>query len=104
YADLAVHALSVRLGELTRTDDTLLAYAIDDDYSRLSVVAPEVLQQARESGRRRGQLSVFGRGSQATPNVQPIDHPYVAGPHSVTIRPGQTVHLTFLMNPGGKVH
>lgn len=104
YTDLAMRALSVRLGELTRTDDTLLAYAINDDYSRLSVVAPEVLEQARESGRRRGQLSVFGRGSQTTPAVQPIDHPYVAGPHAVAIRPAQTVHLTLLMHPGGKVH
>ncbi len=104
YADLAVRALSVRIGELTRTDDTLLAYAIDEDYARLSLVAPEVLQQARESGRRRGQLAVFGRGSQTTPAVEPIDHPYVAGPHAVSIRSGQTVRLTLLMNPGGKVH
>jgi hypothetical protein len=104
YTDLAVRALSVRLGELTRTDDSLLAYAVDDDYSRLSVVAPEVLEQARASGRLRGQLSVFGRGSQATPSIQPIDHPYVRGPNSVSVRVGQTIRLTLLINPGGKIH
>lgn len=104
YAELAVRALTVRLGELTRTDDSLLAYAVDDDYSQLSLVAPEVLEQARDSGPLRGQLSVFGRGSQATPAVLPIDHPYVSGPHGVAIRTGQTIRLTLLMNPGGKVH
>jgi len=104
YADLAVRALSVRLGELTRTDDSLLAYAVDDDYHQLLLVAPEVRTQARASGRMQGQLGVYARGSQATPGVVAIDHPYLNGPNSVTLRAGQTVRLTLLMAPGGRVH
>ena len=97
-------ALSVRLGELTRTDDSLLAYAVDDDYHQLLLVAPEVRTQARASGRMQGQLGVYARGSQATPGVVAIDHPYLNGPNSVTLRAGQTVRLTLLMAPGGRVH
>ena len=104
YAALAERAIAVRLGELTRSDDGLLAYAVNDDYSRLSAVAPEVLEQARKTGRMKGQLSVYGRGSQDTPGVQPIIHPYLSGPHALTLHPGQLVHLTLLMAPGGKVH
>ena len=104
YADLAARAIAVRLGELTRTDDGLLAYAVDDNYLTLRPVAPEVLTQARASGPLAGQLSAYGRGSQDTPDVIPITHPYLNGPAEVTIHPGQTVHLTLLLNPGGKVH
>jgi len=94
----------VRLGELTRTDDGLLAYAVDDDYSTMQVVAPEVRSLARASGRRQGQLSVFGRGSELLPAIRAIDHPYLAPDTDVAARPGHTVRLTLLMAPGGKVH
>jgi hypothetical protein len=104
YLDLAARAISARLGELTRTDDGLLGYAVDDNYLTLSPVAPEVLTQARASGPLAGQLSAYGRGSQDPPEIIPITHPYLNGPPSVTVRPGQTVHLTLLLNPGGKIH
>jgi len=104
YLNLAARAISVRLGELTRTDDGLLAYAVDGNYLTLSPVAPEVRTQARASGPLAGQLATYGRGSQDLPEIVPISHPYLAGAPSVTIRPGQTVHLTLLLNPGGKVH
>jgi hypothetical protein len=104
YADLAVRAIAVRLGALTRTDDGLLAYAIDDDYSRLRLVAPEVRTEARVSGRQRGQLTSYGSGSIATPSSSAIVHPYVGGSPDLPLRSGQTVRLTLLMNPGGKVH
>jgi hypothetical protein len=104
YRALATRAVTVRLGELTRTDDGLLAYAVDDNYLTLSPVAPEVRSQARASGPLAGQLSTYGRGSQDTPAAAPITHPYLSGPPGVTIRPGQTIHLTLLLNPGGKIH
>jgi hypothetical protein len=34
----------------------------------------------------------------------PITHTYVNTDGAVTIRPGQTIRLTLLMHPGGKVH
>jgi len=104
YQSLAARAISIRLGELTRTDDGLLGYAVDDNYLTLCPVAPEVLTQARASGPLAGQLATYGRGSQDPPEVIPINHPYLNGPPSVTLRPGQTVHLTLLLNPGGKIH
>jgi hypothetical protein len=67
-------------------------------------VAPEIRQQARDSGRLRGQLSIYGVGSQNDPPVRVIDHPYVNGPTDVAVRSGQTIRLTLLMMPGGKVH
>ena len=104
YADLAARAFTVRLGELTRSDDGLLAYAVDDDYSRVRLVAPEVRSQARTSGALQGQLSVYGRGSEDDPAVTPIDHPYVNGPTDLSARTTQTVRLTLFLSPGGKVH
>ena len=104
YAELAARALPARLGELTRTDDGLLAYAVDDDYSRLSLTAPEVRTRAKVSGRLRGQLTVFGRGSVQPVAESEITHPYVAGPSAVTLRSGVTVRLTLLLSPGSKVH
>jgi hypothetical protein len=104
YAELTSRAIAVRLGELTRADDGLLAYVVDDDYARLCPVAPDVRSQARAGGRQQGQLGPFGPGSAAAPGVAPILHPYLSGPTEVTARPGQTVRLTLLMSPGGKVH
>jgi hypothetical protein len=104
YLDLAARAITVRLGELTRTDDSLLAYAVDDDYRTLRLVAPEVRSQARLSGPLAGQLATYGRGSQDMPAVVPITHPYLSGPTDATLHPAQTIRLTLLMNPGGKVH
>jgi hypothetical protein len=56
------------------------------------------------AGRRQGQLGVYGKGSQLPPAIDPIDHPYLSGPTDVSLHPGQTVRLTLLLHPGGKVH
>jgi hypothetical protein len=104
YAELALHAFSVRLGEMTRTDDGLLAYAVDDDYRQLRLVAPEASTLALLSGPQVGQLGLFGAGSQEPPALAEIRHPYVSGPSEVLIRSGQTIRLTLLLSPGGQVH
>jgi hypothetical protein len=105
YNRLANRQITVRLGELTRTDDGVLGYFVDDDYTRFTPVSPEVLAAARASGRHAGQLSVLGAGSAADPESDPIDHPFVDDSERPLItRPGQLVTLTVLMVPGGSVH
>jgi hypothetical protein len=104
FAALAARAITVRLGELTRTDDGLLAYVVDDDYAHVRLVSPDVATTALAAGRGVGQLSILGSPEQLEPEVQPITHPYVSGWPEVLIRPGQAVRLTLLMHPGGKVH
>ena len=60
YAALADRAFPVRLGELTRSDDGLLAFFVDDDYTRLHVVDKVVRETAFESRSGRGQLDQDG--------------------------------------------
>ncbi len=73
-------AFPVRIGELTRTDDGVLGFFVDDDYSRLA---------ARRQGDRgqRARLRAAAAASSAcigaaggVPGVTPIEHPYVVGP------------------------
>ncbi len=89
----------MRLGSLLRSDDGLVGYYVDDDFAHLHVIDRQVTEQARESGRCRGQLGVDG-----SPTSKQIDNPYVVDAGFVTIRHGQTRRLTLLMHPGGKVH
>lgn len=107
-------AFPVRVGELTRTDDGVLGFYVDDDYSRLRIVDKAVAGSARESGRSRGQLGLFGDAA-GLPGVSPIDHPYVVGTgadgtgagddaDTLFLHLGQRVTLTVLMHPAGKAH
>ena len=102
-AALADRAFTVRLGEITRSDDALLAYFVDDNYERVHVVDKVVAQLARDSGRLRGQLAGLDR-SVVVPALRPIDHPYVVAEDELKLRFGRTVTLTLLMHPMGKVH
>jgi hypothetical protein len=105
YDLLSSRQITVRLGELTRTDDGVLGYFVDDDYSRFTPVSPEVLAQARASGRLAGQLGVLGPGMAGPPGVVPVTHPYVDDSETpLQTRPGQTVRLTVLIAPGGSAH
>ena len=105
YDLLSSRQVAVRLGELTRTDDGVLGYFVDDDYSRFTPVSPEVLAQARASGRLTGQQGVLGQGSASPPGIVPVTHPYVDDSEApLQARPGQTVRLTVLMAPGGSAH
>jgi hypothetical protein len=104
YAELATVPFTVRLGCATRTDDGLLGYFVDDDYTRFHVIDRVIAEQAKESGRCRGDLGVGVGGAPPGADTNPIDHPYIVPDGTVTVRYGQTVRLTLLMHPGGRVH
>ncbi|MGE0879551.1 MAG: hypothetical protein AB7L13_12090 [Acidimicrobiia bacterium] len=88
-----------RLGDLNRSDDSLLGFFVDDDYRHLHVVDRVVMSSALESGRHRGFLGLLGD----RPEADPLDHPYLVAEDTLWLRPGQTVRLTLLMLPAGKV-
>jgi hypothetical protein len=103
FAALADRAFPVRLGEITRDDDGLLGFFVDDDFSRFHIVDKVVRDEAPDAGRGRGQLGILGS---APPDltVRPITHPYVIADDSILVRPDQVVRLTLLMHPAGKCH
>jgi hypothetical protein len=103
YADLADRAFSVRVGEITRDDDGVLGFFVDDDLSHFHVVDKVVRDGALDAGRGRGQLGLLGKTPQV-PAVRPIVHPYIVAEDQLTVRPGQTLRLTILLHPGGKCH
>jgi hypothetical protein len=100
---LADRAFPVRLGEITRDDDGLLGFFVDDDFNRFHVVDKVVRDEAPDAGRGRGQLGVLG-SAPADLFVRPITNPYVVAEDEILVRPGQVVRLTLLMHPGGKCH
>lgn len=103
YRELADRAFPVRVGELTRSDDGLLAFFVDDDYSRAHVVDKVVRDAALASGRWEGHLGRFGH-LPVIPEQKPISHPYVVADDELLVHPGGVVRLTLLMHPAGKVH
>jgi hypothetical protein len=103
YAALADRAFCVRIGEISRDDDGVIGFFVDDDFSRFHVVDKVVRDSALDVGRGRGQLGLLGTTLQV-PAVRPIEHPYVVAEDQLTVRPGQTVRLTLLQHPGGKCH
>jgi hypothetical protein len=100
YQSLAELQLPVRLGEITRSDDGLLGYFVDDDYAHFHLVDKVIATEALPSGRCRGVLA----DGPPSDDPDPIDHPYVDPSGVLRIHPGQTVRLTLLMHPGGKVY
>jgi hypothetical protein len=103
YDALADRAFPVRLGELTRDDDGVLGFFVDDDFSRFHIVDKVVRDSAPDAGRGRGQLGVLG-SSPPDLAVRSITHPYIVTEDEFLVRPGQVVRLTLLMHPGGKCH
>jgi hypothetical protein len=98
------HAFEVRIGELTRSDDGVLGFFVDDDYSRFRLVDKAIAATAADAGRSRGQLGLLGQGGGA-PAQTAITHPYIAGTDAddtLRLHIGQTVTLTLFMHPGGK--
>ena len=102
FEALRDQAFPVRLGDLQRSDDSLLGYFIDDNYDQFHLVDKSIGALARESGRRRGQLGLLGKVH--VPDVQPLDHPYLVDEDLFYVRPGTCHTLTMLMLPAGKVH
>jgi hypothetical protein len=103
YQGLADRAFPVRIGEITRDDDGVMGFFVDDDYERFHIVDKVVRDAAVDAGRGRGQLGLIGTTPQV-PAVRPITHPYVVAEDEISVRPGQTLRLTLLMHPGGKCH
>ena len=100
----ARYAFPVRIGELTRSDDGVLGFFVDDDYSRFCLVDKAIAGSAPASGRSRGHLGLYGSVSGMPENV-PIDHPFIAGTDdadTLMLHLGQTVTLTLFMHPAGK--
>ena len=100
----ARHAFPVRIGELTRSDDGVLGFFLDDDYSRFRLVDKAIAGSAPDAGRSRGLLGLYARAS-GMPNAVPIDHPFIAGTDdadTLLLHIGQTVTLTIFMHPAGK--
>jgi hypothetical protein len=106
YAGLADRTFDVRLGALTLQDDGLLGYFVDDDYTRMFPVHSSVLAQALPSGRHEGYLGPVDEVAafDASGQPRPISSSYIVPDPTVTVRPGQTVRLTLLMDPGHSVH
>jgi hypothetical protein len=94
--------IGVRLGTLERSDDALLGFFVDDDYRHLRVVDKVVVSSAIVSGRHVGHLGQLG--DVVAPGTSAIVHPYLEDDDVVFVRPGQTVRLTLLMLPAGRVH
>ena len=106
FRALSDRAFDVRLGALTRQDDGLLGYFVDDDYTRLYPVHAQVPREALPAGRHEGYLGPADATAQfdATLAPSPIRQPYVEFDPTVSVRPGQVVRLTLLLDPGSKVH
>lgn len=102
FEELRDQLFPVRLGELQRSDDSLLGFYVDDDYDRFHLVDKVVASTARDTGRRRGQLGLLGQVS--IPAVVPLSHPFLVEQDTLYVRPGQSYKLTLLMLPAGRVH
>ena len=92
----------VRLGDLQRSDDSLLGFYVNDDYDHFHLVDRVVAATARDVGRHRGQLGLLGTVS--IPDTVPLSHPILEAEDTLYVHPGQAVRLTMLMLPAGKVH
>ncbi|WP_372525436.1 hypothetical protein [Piscinibacter sp.] len=98
------YAFPVRIGEITRSDDGVLGFFADDDYSRFRLVDKAIAASAADAGRSRGQLGLLGR-NEGMPPKSAIEHPYIAGTDdadTLALHIGQTVTLTIFMHPAGK--
>lgn len=103
YDELSDRGFPVRIGELTRDDDGLYGFFVNDDFSRFHLVDKLVKNEAFVSGQRRGHFSQLGK-SGAVPDVKPILHPFIVADDELVLHPDQIVRLTLLMHPAGKVH
>jgi hypothetical protein len=101
FAALASMEYSVRIGDIGRTDDSVLGFFVDDDYSTFHVVDKVVEALRRDVGRHRGHLGLLGASGGV--DAQTL-HPFISAEDTLLVRPGQVVRLTVLMLPAGKMH
>jgi hypothetical protein len=99
YTGVTRLGVPVRIGELTRTDDGVLGWFADDDYSRMHVVDKLVRDEALAAGPGQGHFGPWGT-TPVVPDPQPIDHPYLDTADTVVVHPGSPRLLTVLMLPG----
>jgi hypothetical protein len=102
--EVARYGFPIRIGELTRSDDGVLGFFVDDDFAHFRLVDKAIAGSAADSGRSRGQLGLYATVA-GMPPTAPIDHPYIAGTDdadTLTLHVGQTVTLTIFMHPVGK--
>ncbi len=102
YDALVEEQVEVQIGTLTRSDDTVLGFFVDDDYERLYLVDRVVAEHGRVTGPHVGHLGLLGDVAPAT--IEALDHPYLSTSSRIRLRSGQTRRLTLLMLPGGRVH
>jgi hypothetical protein len=98
------HAFAVRIGEVTRSDDGVLGFFVNDDYAHFRLVDKVIAATAANAGRSRGKLELLGSNT-GKPAQSAIQHPYIAGrdeDDTLALHIGQTVTLTILMHPAGK--
>jgi hypothetical protein len=98
------YAFPVRIGELTRSDDGVLGFFVDDDYSKFRLVDKAIAGAAAEGGRSRGQLGLFGKAVGLPPRAA-FPPGYIVGTDdadTLMLHIGQTVTLTIFMHPAGK--
>jgi hypothetical protein len=102
FAAAAERGLTVRLGALSRFDDGVLGFYLDDDYSIFHPMHAAVRELAREGGPQHGFLdqveAAKAYGESLDP--EPIMVPYLQGDPDLTVRPGRDVTLTILMLAG----
>lgn len=103
YGALLRTGIPVRLGELTRPDDGLVAWFADDDYEHVHLVDKAIAEAAAPAGPGRGLLQQWGVSGDVTV-ASPIEHPYVSAESEIVVHPGVPRMLTLLMLPGAAVH
>jgi hypothetical protein len=102
--EVSKYGFPIRIGELTRSDDGVLGFFVDDDFAHFRLVDKAIAGSATESGRSRGQLGLYATVAGMPPKA-PIDHPYIVGTDdadTLTLHVGQSVTLTIFMHPVGK--
>ncbi len=106
YDKLYSQFFDVRLGALSRFEDGLLGYFVDDDYSKFYPVHNAVTQEAIKAGRYKGFASAIKdvREFASTLEKEAINSRYIEHDPTVPIRPGQSIKLTLLMDPGASIH
>jgi hypothetical protein len=101
FRALSEHTFQVRLGALTKAEDGLLGYFVGDDYGRFYPVHDQVRLEG-SPGPGGGHLGPVE--APVSDDSVEITSPYIVRDPTVDIHPGQTIFVTLLLMPGGKVH